>query len=144
MEWIKADKQEIYRNLSAKQPNIPFCYWFAIDLSGYGGQFQPPTPAGSNNGIHNTFHLVVPLTWPPWGQQHNARNKSKLHKYFKRTNYLKYTLRNKGINLWNELAPKFKGIKITMALKFKSNNISWKPMKIVFYNQRITHWKTVV
>ena len=39
--------------------------------------------------------------------QHNTRNKSKLHKYFKRTNYLKYTLPNKGINLWNELEPKF-------------------------------------
>ena len=43
--------------------------------------------------------------------QHNTRNKSKLHKCFKRTNYLKYKLRNEGINLWNELEPKFKGIK---------------------------------
>ena len=43
--------------------------------------------------------------------QHNTRNKSKLHKYFKRTNYLKYTLPNKGVNLWNELEPRFKGIK---------------------------------
>ena len=42
-------------------------------------------------------------------QQHHTRNKSKLHKYFKRTNYLKYTL--KGINLRNELEHKFKGIK---------------------------------
>ena len=29
----------------------------------------------------------------------------------KRTNYLKYTRRSKGINLWNELELRFKGIK---------------------------------
>ena len=51
--------------------------------------------------------------------QHNTRNKSKLHKYFKRTNYLKYTLRSKGINLWNELEPRFKGIKNYYAFKIQ-------------------------
>ena len=51
--------------------------------------------------------------------QYNTQNKSKLHKYFKRTNYLKYTLHSKGINLWNKLESRFKGIKFTMPLKFK-------------------------
>ena len=39
--------------------------WFAISLSGCGGQCQPPTPAGSDNGINNIFLCVVPPTWPP-------------------------------------------------------------------------------
>ena len=39
--------------------------WFAINLSGYGEQCQPPTPAGSDNGINNIFLCVVPPTWPP-------------------------------------------------------------------------------
>ena len=44
-------------------------------------------------------------------RQHDTRNASKLHKVSKRTNYAKYTLRNKGIDVWNELEPKFKDIK---------------------------------
>ena len=43
--------------------------------------------------------------------QHNTRNASKLHKSTNRTNYVKYTLLNKGIDVWNELEPEFKGIK---------------------------------
>ena len=43
--------------------------------------------------------------------QHNTRNASKLHKATNRTNYVKYTLRNKGIDVWNELEPEFKDIK---------------------------------
>ena len=43
--------------------------------------------------------------------QHNTRNATKLHKATNRTNYVKYTLRNKGIDVWNELEPEFKGIK---------------------------------
>ena len=35
--------------------------------------------------------------------KHNTRNASKLHKSFKRTNYVKHTLCNKGIDVWNEL-----------------------------------------
>ena len=50
------------------------------------------------------------------------RNASKLHKSFKRTNYVKYTPCNKGIDVWNELEPKFKEMKITIALRSKSNN----------------------
>ena len=56
--------------------------------------------------------------------QHKTRNKSKLYKYFKRTNYLKYTLRSKGINLWNELEPRFKGIKNYYAFKIQIKSIS--------------------
>ena len=40
--------------------------------------------------------------------QHNTRNSSKLHKFYMRTNYVKHTLLNKGIDIWNELEPKFK------------------------------------
>ena len=45
----KLDMQSIFLNS-----------WFAINLSGYGGQCQPPTPAGSDNGINNIFLYVVP------------------------------------------------------------------------------------
>ena len=34
---------------------------------------------------------------------HNRRNSSKLHKSYKRTNYIKHTLSNKGVDIWNEL-----------------------------------------
>ena len=33
--------------------------------------------------------------------QHNTRNASKLHKSFKRTNYVKDNLSNKQIDVWN-------------------------------------------
>ena len=49
--------------------------------------------------------------------QHNTRNASKLHKSFKRTNYVKYTLSNKGIDVWNELEPKLKDIKTYYTFK---------------------------
>ena len=39
--------------------------WFVINLSGCGGQCQPPTLAGSDNEINNIFLCVVPPTWPP-------------------------------------------------------------------------------
>ena len=37
----------------------------SISAWGCGGQCQPPTPAGSDNGINNIFFCVVPSTWPP-------------------------------------------------------------------------------
>ena len=42
--------------------------------------------------------------------QHSTRNSSKRHKFYMRTNYVKHTLLNKGIDIWNELEPKFKNI----------------------------------
>ena len=41
--------------------------------------------------------------------QYNTRNASKLYKCYKRTNYVKHSLSNKGIDIWNSLEPKFKG-----------------------------------
>ena len=34
---------------------------------------------------------------------HNTRNASKLHKPYKRTNYVKHILSNKGVDIWNGL-----------------------------------------
>jgi uncharacterized protein YaeQ len=39
-----------------------------------------------------------------------TRNATKLHKCCKRTNYVIYTLSNKGVNIWNTLHTKFKRI----------------------------------
>ena len=52
-------------NLHAHIRSFSSNSWFAISLSGYGGQCQPPTPAGSNNGINDIFFCVIPPTWPP-------------------------------------------------------------------------------
>ena len=41
--------------------------------------------------------------------QHNTRNASKLYKCYKRTNYVKHSLSNKGIDVWDALESKFKG-----------------------------------
>ncbi len=41
--------------------------------------------------------------------QHNTRNASKPHKCYKRTNYVKHNLSNKGVDVWNALVSKFKG-----------------------------------
>ena len=52
---------DLYYN-SNKFPNNLFYSWFAINLSGCARQCQPPTPAGSDNGINNIFYCVVPPT----------------------------------------------------------------------------------
>ena len=39
--------------------------WFAINLSGWAKQCQPPTPAESDNAPNNICYCVVPPTWPP-------------------------------------------------------------------------------
>lgn len=49
--------------------------------------------------------------------QYNTRNAPKLHKAIKRTNYIKYTLSNKGVDMWNDLESKLKDIKIFYAFK---------------------------
>ena len=36
--------------------------------------------------------------------QYNTRNASKLHKCYKRTNYVEHTLSNKGVDVWNSHA----------------------------------------
>jgi hypothetical protein len=44
---------------------------------------------------------------------HNTRNASKLHECYKRTNYINYvkhTLSNKGVDVWNSLETKFNEI----------------------------------
>ena len=40
-----------------------------------------------------------------------AHTQSKLHKSYKKTNYVKHTLSNKGVDIWNELIPNLKVIK---------------------------------
>ena len=35
--------------------------------------------------------------------QHNTRNATQLHKSYKRTNYVKHTISNKGVDIWNSL-----------------------------------------
>jgi hypothetical protein len=42
--------------------------------------------------------------------QHNTRNASKLYKQYKRTNYAKHTLSNKGADVWNLLESNIKDI----------------------------------
>ena len=42
--------------------------------------------------------------------QHNTRNKTQLHKSYKRTNCVKHTLSNKGVDVWNGLECHFKNI----------------------------------
>ena len=42
--------------------------------------------------------------------QHNTRNSFKLHKRYKRTNYVKHTLSNKGVDVWNLLESKLKNL----------------------------------
>jgi hypothetical protein len=42
--------------------------------------------------------------------QHNTRNKTQLHKSYKRTNYVKHTPSNKGADVWNGLECHFKNI----------------------------------
>ena len=39
---------------------------------------------------------------------HNTRNYSLLHKKFSRTNYVKHTVANKGIEVWNSLSDQYK------------------------------------
>lgn len=39
---------------------------------------------------------------------HNTRNASKLHKSYIRTNYVKHSLSNKGLDIWNDLDTKLK------------------------------------
>jgi hypothetical protein len=42
--------------------------------------------------------------------QHNTRNASKLFKCYKRINYVKHTLSNKGFDVWNKLETNLKDI----------------------------------
>ncbi len=51
----------------------------------------------------------------------------KLHTFFKRiTNYVKNSLSSKGFEVWNELKPELKGMKIYYAFKNKSNDTLYK------------------
>jgi hypothetical protein len=49
--------------------------------------------------------------------QHNTRNASKLYKEYKRTNYAKHTLSNKGADVWNLLESNIKDINSCIAFK---------------------------
>ena len=60
---------------------------------------------------HHLQNLPVVFVTNNQIHKHNTRNASKLLKSFKRTNYVKHTLCNKGIDVWNELEPEFKSIK---------------------------------
>ena len=61
--------QRLIANQELSCPCFPNNYsWFAINHSECGGQCQPPTPAGSDNGINNIFFCFVPPTWLAWRQ----------------------------------------------------------------------------
>ena len=51
--------------------------------------------------------------------EHNARNASKLHKSYSRTNFVKHSLHNKGVNIWNELNTDLKNLKSYCTFKKK-------------------------
>jgi hypothetical protein len=55
---------------------------------------------------------------------HGTRNATKLHKTYKRTNYVIHTLSNKGVDVWNNIAPKYKSIfsYSTFKIKIKIKN----------------------
>ena len=55
--------------------------------------------------------------------EHNTRNAPKLHKCYKRTNYVKHTLSNKGVDVWNSLETKLNQINSYNTFKKKLNNI---------------------
>ena len=44
----------------------------------------------------------------------------KLHKPYQRTNYVKHSLSNKGVDIWNNLDPNFKNIASYYIFKKKS------------------------
>ena len=46
--------------------------------------------------------------------KYNTRNNTKLHKSYKRTNYVKHTLSYKGIDIWNELDSNLENITYIM------------------------------
>jgi hypothetical protein len=50
-------------------------------------------------------------------QHINTRNASKLYKQYKRTNYARHTLSNKGADVWNLLESNIKDINSCTALK---------------------------
>ena len=54
--------------------------------------------------------------------EHNTRDASKLHKCYKRTNYVEHTLSNKGVDVWNLLETKFKDIKSYMLQHLQKAN----------------------
>ena len=53
---------------------------------------------------------------------HNTRNASKLHKSYSRTNYVKHSLCNNGVDIWNKLTPDLKNTKSYDIFKKKSKN----------------------
>jgi hypothetical protein len=50
---------------------------------------------------------------------YNTRTSSQLHKSYKRTNYAKQTLSDKGVNIWNKLDCNYKNIKSYTTFKKK-------------------------
>jgi hypothetical protein len=48
---------------------------------------------------------------------HNTRSSKKLHKTYTRTNYMKHTLSNKGVEIWNNLNEDLKSIKFYQSFK---------------------------
>ena len=53
---------------------------------------------------------------------HNTQNASKLHKSYSRTNYVKHSLCNNGVDIWNKLTPDLKNTKSYDIFKKKSKN----------------------
>ena len=50
---------------------------------------------------------------------HNTRNRNKVHVTYKRTDFRKYTVFNKGISIWNCLDETIKNIKSFFSFKIK-------------------------
>ena len=61
--------------------------------------------------------------------QHNTRNATQLHKSYKRTNYVKHTISNKGVDVWNGLESNLKNIKSCNIFKNMIKNTSYKSFK---------------
>ena len=74
-------------------------------------------------------------------RHYNTRTSSQFHKFYKRTNYAKQTLSDKGVNIWNKLDCNYKNIKSYTTFKKKikkhlllNNYISTVNIAIISYS----------
>ena len=65
--------------------------------------------------------------------EHNTRNASKLHKCYKRTNYVKHTLSNKGVDVWNSLETKLNEVNSLTTSKSKLNIFCYTQLGLPIY-----------
>ena len=70
---------------------------------------------------------------------HNTRNASKLHKSYSRTNYVKHSLCNNGVDIWNKLTylrrnPKIISCSCIRKYKYYRDSISYMPMHVCSFS----------